>query len=258
MRRLAASLVVLASIGGAPEACKSATCTAEAEPECLAFCGSDVAGQAVCADGVWTCADGFVRHDRCANQCIGPGETCVECRVGGGQEPARCTSYEWQGYQIWGFECAAGMVLESECPCGGDYYVKDRIGRCGRLGDGNVACVPRPQALCTSPGPPACSCDGVVYVSACHAQREGHDLDPDGKCETPPGTFRCGEVFCTQGTEYCVVTTSPFAFERQGFSCAARPPCDGGAGCVCLSAEPCGDKCAESPPGELTLTCPGP
>jgi hypothetical protein len=134
---------------------------------------------------------------------------------------------------------------------------------CATCGLAAGQCVSRPLDCILQPGPVVCGCDGKLYMSSCEAEAFGSGVGPGGApCETPPGTFRCGTWFCTQGTQYCEtwILTDQRDYDGKPYvlryacadlaaECGATPTCD------CVTRSDCSD-CTASAGGELTVTCP--
>jgi len=134
-------------------------------------------------------------------------------------------------------------------------------GQCATCGVHAGQCVSRSQDCINEPLQITCGCDGKLYRSPCQADLAGVDPATDGGCETPPGTFRCGTLFCTHGTQYCQTwySTNPpgsvsapwiysFSCADLAAGCPTTPTCD------CVTATECGD-CSVSADGDLTAMC---
>jgi hypothetical protein len=108
---------------------------------------------------------------------------------------------------------------------------------------------------------PICGKNGMTYANLCAAQAASQTADPWGTCPIPQGHFRCGQVFCKAGAEYCTRETGDLAAGK----CVALPPaCQKTATpeCGCVPApQPCGPscsctECAVDSDGNMTLSCP--
>jgi hypothetical protein len=143
---------------------------------------------------------------------------------------------------IAGLECA----MDEWC----DFEPSTCIG-----GDEMGFCKPQPDA-CDFVIAPVCGCDGVVYDNECAAQQNGADINLNGGCTAPQGTFGCGAAFCNIQTQYCEVIGSDVGGEPNVYSCKPLPSpvC---SSCDCLASEPCGETCMGGPQTGFTLTCPG-
>jgi len=133
---------------------------------------------------------------------------------------------------------------------------------CVTCGPAIGQCLSRGADCILQPGPVVCGCDGKLYMSYCEAEVFGGVGVGAGGCETPPGKFRCGTLFCSEGTQYCekwILTDQrdydggPYVFRYAcvdlAAECVATPTCD------CVSRSDC-SGCATSADGVLTVTCP--
>ncbi len=104
---------------------------------------------------------------------------------------------------------------------------------------------------------PVCGCDGTVYSNACDAQAAGVDVDAQGNCDAPPGTFPCGERFCDPSFQYCEMQASDVGGQPNVYTCKDLPmDCGATPDCSCLANVPCGDMCMAAGDG-LMVVCPG-
>jgi Kazal-type serine protease inhibitor domain len=140
---------------------------------------------------------------------------------------------------------------QADCPAG--FMCETRqLGTCGTRY--NATCVPRPTS-CPAGGSPVCGCDGNNYLSDCHRQMAGVQLESRLPCEPRPATVYCGPQTCGPN-QLCQRMCSP---------CGAPPPClprpDGGAcpaGTVPCNFPPGAGGCQAScaPPPNVCVTVP--
>jgi hypothetical protein len=148
-----------------------------------------------------------------------------------------------------GKECSAFLGLECDPTEWCDYAANT----CGGLDQSGV-CKPRPMG-CDLLYAPVCGCDGMVHGNECEAQSNGHDINLNGGCTAPGGSFACGAGFCELGTHYCEVIGSDVGGELTQYSCKSIP--NGCGDCTCLMSEPCGANCEGIAQTGFTLTCLG-
>jgi len=133
---------------------------------------------------------------------------------------------------------------------------------CATCGEHAGQCVPGPADCIYEALQIVCGCNGKLYRSPCQANLERIEVSTSGGCETPPGKFRCGTVFCTPGTQYCqvhytndvrdAITGGPYIY---GYSCGDLPAgCGATPTCACVTSTECGD-CTVSADGDLTTMC---
>lgn len=128
--------------------------------------------------------------------------------------------------------------------------------QCG-TGQINGICAKRPKfcppELGNDTEAPACGCDAKLHKSGCATHEDGTDLSINNLCATPAGTYPCGALFCTLGTQYC-----KHLLYNQGASeltsCNPLPGC--GATCDCLLSTTCGSTCGGTPEGGIEVFCP--
>jgi hypothetical protein len=140
--------------------------------------------------------------------------------------------------------------------CAATEYCDYPANTCGAA-DEQGTCKPRPEA-CDKNLSPACACDGTVHGNSCDAMSAGFDVNDNGGCKAPMGTFPCGSSFCELGVNYCRRTTSDIGGEPSSYVCASLPPlCGNPASCACLAKEVCGSMCQATSEGGFVVTCPG-
>lgn len=125
--------------------------------------------------------------------------------------------------------------------------------RCG--GGVSGVCAPRPDN-CLDPAsePDVCGCDGQVYGSRCLANQAGQDVDAEGGCGAPPGTFECAESFCKRGSEACA-TYLDGAGKESSTGCIKLPSdCLASPSCDCFAGDDFVTSCEEPGPDELYVT----
>lgn len=263
--RPAAEVVVIAGCGGeetveSPPA-DAGPCPSVLDFSCVAACGEPQSSAPLCVGGAWTCPKGTVTTKSCST-CPATPHGC--CGAEGLLATASCIAGAWvcpPGAVPFGEpgcrapeQCAPTLL----CPPGATCVVPDH--RCSdsiRVG----ACVgPSPCASTT----PACGCDGVTYTSECAARAAGVDVDADGACPAPPGTFECGPWFCQQATQQCrriddlsgALPTSEWACIPKSTACCAGVTSKCPIGCECDACAACGPLCAGSCGGTKdTITC---
>jgi hypothetical protein len=131
---------------------------------------------------------------------------------------------------------------------------------CSTCGPRAGTCGLRPPDCIGATEQIVCGCDGNLYMNACEANGSGVDSQGIAFCPTPPGTFRCGTRFCTQGTQYCqrwaprgVQADPPYIYAYGCGDLAAG--CDPASPtCACVTRAECGD-CTVSPDGFLIALC---
>ena len=100
-----------------------------------------------------------------------------------------------------------------------------------------------------------CGCDGQIHSSPCVAASAGVDVNDQGGCAPPAGTFACGPRFCTQGTQFCERMFGGPVGAAGTYTCRTLPPaCGSPATCACLSGTTCGN-CTMTVAGDLTTSC---
>ena len=145
---------------------------------------------------------------------------------------------------------------QSGVGCAGDEACDYPDNQCG-MGQINGICVKRPNfcppPLGNDPTPLACGCDAQLHKSSCATRKDGTDLSINNLCATPAGTYPCGALFCTLGTQYCKhVLFNQGALDIT--SCNPLPGC--GATCDCLLSKTCGSTCGGTPEGGIEVFCP--
>lgn len=142
--------------------------------------------------------------------------------------------------------------------CDAGEYCDWALNGCGTSRFDEVVCTPIPDGCPAVEEDPVCGCDGVVYSGACAAALLGVDVDVEGDCTAPAGTFQCGYGFCDPTTSYCQRSVSDIGGYPDGWSCVDLPAgCSETPDCACLADEPCAFDCSETKDGGLLLTCPG-
>lgn len=156
---------------------------------------------------------------------------------GTGEESSSTRGDETGGGEGTGGETRCGAET-----CGPDEWCDWPQNGCGNSGAEQGTCVPRPEPCPEIPSPRVCGCDGMMYPSACEAQRAGVDVSVDGGCPLIDDTFECGYTWCVSETEYCRQDVSD-TDEPDVWSCfplpdtcGGIPDCDG-----CLADEICAD-----------------
>ncbi len=140
--------------------------------------------------------------------------------------------------------------------CADDEWCDFADNGCG-VADGIGVCRPRPQG-CDEIYDPVCACDGSSYGNACLAEAAGSDVNKWGACVPAPGNFGCGERYCATDVHYCLHVVSDVVGFPDEFECRPLPDsCPTPATGACVDEEPCGESCAASPAGHITLTCGG-
>lgn len=154
---------------------------------------------------------------------------------GDGPRGAQCGGFA-------GFQCEGAMEFcdFAENTCG----ISDGIGECQRRPD-----------TCIEILRPVCACDGNVYANDCAAREAGFDLNANGGCAAPRGTFVCGYAVCNLQNEYCRRDSNAPAADA--FTCVPLPQaCNAGTpSCACLGSQPCGNACTGSASTGLKVTC---
>ena len=127
--------------------------------------------------------------------------------------------------------------------------------RCG-IADGPGTCKRRPDACPLVVGRPVCACDGRVHSSECIASSDGFDINANGGCALPAGSFACGYLLCDLQSQYCHHEVR--APDADLYACMTLPQaCTPGAPtCACLRGEQCGTSCSGDGRTGLTVTCP--
>jgi hypothetical protein len=137
--------------------------------------------------------------------------------------------------------------------CSASQLCDDPSNQCGQFAS---TCVETPTS-CPAEAPQVCGCDGQVHASACAARQAGVDVDSRGSCTAPGGTFPCGEIFCTEGSEYChALSGTPTLYSCRPFpeACGGTPTCD----CLTPLCSETFPSCDDVPGGSgLALTCFG-
>jgi hypothetical protein len=101
-----------------------------------------------------------------------------------------------------------------------------------------------------------CGCDGQVYFNPCDAQFYGQDINENGGCTPPPGTFACGPRFCTHGTQYCEGVVGGAASNAGSYACNPLPAsCGATPTCACLTGTAACGNCTVSADGDLNTRC---
>jgi hypothetical protein len=136
--------------------------------------------------------------------------------------------------------------------CNGSTYC-DAEGACPSA-DALGQCLPRP-AECLDDGPPACACDGEVYVNECEAHQAGYAVESQAGCVVPTDPFSCGAVLCENGVDYCESTNGHENCQPLPAACL-----DADAECSCLEAVQCvsapGEtRCEKDAEGHFVVTC---
>jgi hypothetical protein len=129
---------------------------------------------------------------------------------------------------------------------------------CSTCGAHAGQCVWHPQDCIYQPGPVVCGCDGTLYMTSCDAELNRVDIDSMSHCPAPPGTFRCGTLFCTHGTQYCEtwftndIGDPPYVLR---YACADLPnECGATPTCTCVTRSECAD-CTMSADGDVIAMC---
>ncbi len=97
-----------------------------------------------------------------------------------------------------------------------------------------------------------CGCDGMTYESVCGAAQAGTDVDVNGGCASPPGTFWCAGRGCQRDSQVCFeVVQAP---EDNVVRCLDLPAaCRENPTCACLLDLGCFECTEEN--GEFRVKC---
>ena len=146
-----------------------------------------------------------------------------------------------------------GGLVRAECKP--TEYCDYADNRCG-IADGPGTCKRRPDACPLVVGRPVCACDGRVHSSECIASSDGFDINANGGCALPAGSFACGYLLCDLQSQYCHHEVR--APDADLYACMTLPQaCTPGAPtCACLRGEQCGTSCSGDGRTGLTVTCP--
>jgi hypothetical protein len=152
--------------------------------------------------------------------------------------------------------CTGSYYYPGDLGCLGPYFCVYSDRRCGAPGPRWIGCVSL-DAACGPDDRPVCGCDGHIYPDACTATRAGVDLSQAATCAPPPGTFVCGEYFCSDA-EYCRLTLNDVGGEPLFYaSCEAFPvACASDRTCACVGSRPM-TACCSAAPGDIS-TCAAP
>lgn len=141
--------------------------------------------------------------------------------------------------------------------CTPDEYCDWGLNLCGEVEYDEGTCKPKPEG-CDDFWDPVCACDGQVYGNECEASGAGIDIDAQGECVQPEGTFACGPRFCMLDETYCQLGISDVQGEPDWWGCMPVPSsCGGTPDCDCLADEICGDLCEPTDDDGYLLVCPG-
>ncbi len=140
--------------------------------------------------------------------------------------------------------------------CGAPNYCDWADNSCGAA-DSSGTCTARP-ATCPQDVMLVCACDGTVYTNACLAASAGSDVNANGGCPAPDGTFACGPTYCMQGSEICQKTEGGAVGSQPSYVCLAAPFNCFPATCSCLTNQACGHVCSADANGDVTVTCQAP
>ncbi len=164
-----------------------------------------------------------------------------------------------------GQAATTSTATSSSTPCGtktcaADEFCRDISGTCGSGFSDQLICMKKGTAC--SDGDQVCGCDGTVYMSEGCATLSGVNVDNNGKCKAPSGTFACGEKFCEVGSQFCRESFDPSKGGGEGtssYSCEPAPAsCAGKPSCACIPT--CGTMtapmtCTADTTGNPTLHC---
>jgi hypothetical protein len=150
--------------------------------------------------------------------------------VDAGRAPCRSSS-----------DCTSAQICEGMPGCGTPWFCE-------------------PSHACTTLAATYCDCNGVTFTAGgC----PGRPIAHNGACEMPPpidagtaGSFTCGPLRCTRGSQYCEVQSSDTG-EPDTYECLAFPPSCSSRGCGCLHGIRCGDTCTTTPDGNIETHCLG-
>jgi len=145
---------------------------------------------------------------------------------------------------------AGGGSVQIPCgeTCSASEYCYHLDALCGAGVAGS--CQPRPLDCSSAAVAMMCGCDGKVYEHPCAANTAGVDWGPTSGCQTPPGSFVCGGLYCSKTTQYCTYEVG----DLSGHYCSTLPAACGAApSCPCLASLPC--TCATTSDGGLVATC---
>jgi hypothetical protein len=144
--------------------------------------------------------------------------------------------------------------------CPEDTYCDDKA--CGLTG-ALAECLPIPTD-CDPGERPVCGCDGELHESPCAAiqatgqswcwdeEECGFDISSQITCDTPAGTFACGNVFCDVATEFC--DRYVCLAGTQISTCAPLPEaCPEPATCECVEATKRFGECTVGAEGGITF-----
>lgn len=148
---------------------------------------------------------------------------------------------------------SCGGLTRAECKS--TEYCDYADNRCG-IADAPGTCKRRPDACPLVVGQPVCGCDGRVHSGECIAFSDGFDINANGGCPVPAGSFACGYLMCDLQTQYCHHEAR--ASDADLYACMTLPAaCTPAAPtCACLRSERCGTSCAGDARTGLTVTCP--
>jgi Kazal-type serine protease inhibitor domain len=138
-------------------------------------------------------------------------------------------------------------------------YCDWSVNSCGARRFDEPGCAPIPDGCPAVEEDPVCGCDGVVYAGECAAALLGVDIDVEGECTAPAGTFACGYKYCDAALSYCQWSVSDVGGSPDGYGCVPLPQgCDDAPSCACVADEPCAEfSCEPTDDGGLLVTCPG-
>jgi hypothetical protein len=131
----------------------------------------------------------------------------------------------------------------TECGPGRYCHFADHL--CG----GSIGKCEAPVVGCM--GVMACGCDGTVYKDACVASLAGVDVGTTAACATPAGMFRCGTLYCTDKSTFCVMSNKGTEFRCEAFEAACLP---GTCSCTAVTKLAC-PTCDDTVVNQVKVKC---
>lgn len=181
---------------------------------------------------------------------------------GGGSSPSSSTGATGAGATSSGATGGGNTgVCNTAAECGATEYCSWHNLVCKDRGtpheDAPGACAPRDEnCIDAGAGGPVCGCDGNTYPSRCDANTAGIDVQNEGGCPPPQGTFACGFGFCTIDVEVCVsLLVDGNDQGPDGHQCVSPEACSPAA-CDCLGpiiGSEC--TCAPTNDGGIAVDC---
>lgn len=200
----------------------------------------------------------------------GAGETLVagvagvggEERPGGGAGGGPADAIDCSELYDGGYGQDEGEYLHDSETCGDREYCVLRPINPEAL-SGYEPCAPVPEA-CPGGGRPVCGQDGKRYENECTMHRARMDfVSYDAQCaDDLTGYYRCGRLYCREGSEYCAVRGWQNTWDVDAYDCVASE-CVAEGGCDCVGElgphGQTGDEwgsCSDDQPGRVYLRDP--